>query len=304
MTWLLLTLVSPTLNALVNFIDKYMLERVMKGRGIGSLTIISSLMGLPIALLILLVNPQVFTISLGHALLMVLNGLFYILWVLPYLYALDKDEASIVMPLFQLASVMSFILAYIFLGETLTITQMLGCVLVLAGGVGISLEKVEGKVKVKTAVLGLVLLSCFFIAVSGVIFKYIALEETFWVTSFWETIGIFLSTIPLFAVKSYRTQFAKVIKSNGPKVLLITTGSELLVAAGRLALNLATLLVPISLVYFVDSGFSPFFVLVYGIVLTRLFPRFVKEKIDRVSIAKKLIAICVMFAGTFVLSFL
>jgi len=304
MTWLLLTLVSPTLNALVNFIDKYMLERVMKGRGIGSLTIISSLMGLPIALLILLVNPQVFTISLGHALLIVLNGLFYILWVLPYLYALDKDEASIVMPLFQLASVMSFILAYIFLGETLTITQMLGCVLVLAGGVGISLEKVEGKVKVKTAVLGLVLLSCFFIAVSGVIFKYIALEETFWVTSFWETIGIFLSTIPLFAVKSYRTQFAKVIKSNGPKVLLITTGSELLVAAGRLALNLATLLVPISLVYFVDSGFSPFFVLVYGIVLTRLFPRFVKEKIDRVSIAKKLIAICVMFAGTFVLSFL
>jgi len=301
MTWLLLTLVSPTLNALVNFIDKYMLERVMKGRGIGSLTIISSLMGLPIALLILLVNPQVFTISLGHALLIVLNGLFYILWVLPYLYALDKDEASIVMPLFQLASVMSFILAYIFLGETLTITQMLGCVLVLAGGVGISLEKVEGKVKVKTAVLGLVLLSCFFIAVSGVIFKYIALEETFWVTSFWETIGIFLSTIPLFAVKSYRTQFAKVIKSNGPKVLLITTGSELLVAAGRLALNL---LVPISLVYFVDSGFSPFFVLVYGIVLTRLFPRFVKEKIDRVSIAKKLIAICVMFAGTFVLSFL
>ncbi|HAZ29727.1 TPA: hypothetical protein DCY43_03215 [candidate division WWE3 bacterium] len=304
MTWLLLTLVSPTLNALVNFIDKYMLERVMKGRGIGSLTIISSLMGLPIALLILLVNPQVFTISLGHALLIMLNGLFYILWVLPYLYALDKDEASIVMPLFQLASVMSFILAYIFLGETLTITQMLGCVLVLAGGVGISLEKVEGKVKVKTAVLGLVLLSCFFIAVSGVIFKYIALEETFWVTSFWETIGIFLSTIPLFAVKSYRTQFAKVIKSNGPKVLLITTGSELLVAAGRLALNLATLLVPISLVYFVDSGFSPFFVLVYGIVLTRLFPRFVKEKIDRVSIAKKLIAICVMFAGTFVLSFL
>ncbi|KKT69625.1 MAG: hypothetical protein UW65_C0017G0006 [candidate division WWE3 bacterium GW2011_GWB1_44_4] len=304
MTWLLLTLVSPTLNALVNFIDKYMLERVMKGHGIGSLTIISSLMGLPIALLILLVNPQVFTISLGHALLIMLNGLFYILWVLPYLYALDKDEASIVMPLFQLASVMSFILAYIFLGETLTITQMLGCVLVLAGGVGISLEKVEGKVKVKTAVLGLVLLSCFFIAVSGVIFKYIALEETFWVTSFWETIGIFLSTIPLFAVKSYRTQFAKVIKSNGPKVLLITTGSELLVAAGRLALNLATLLVPISLVYFVDSGFSPFFVLVYGIVLTRLFPRFVKEKIDRVSIAKKLIAICVMFAGTFVLSFL
>lgn len=304
MTWLLYTLVSPTLNALVNFTDKYLIEKVAKGRGIGALIIISALMGLPTAGIIFIVQPEVFSISISNALLIILNGTFYTLWVLPYLYALEKDEASIVMPLFQLASVASLILAFIILKETLTLAQLSGCVLVLFGGIGLSTERHQGKLKIKAAIIGLVGLSCFFIAVSGVIFKYVALEETFWVTSFWEALGIFLSSIPLLFITSYRKQLFHLLKTSPVKVLALSAGSEIFVMVGRLSLNFATLLAPVSLVYFVDNGFHPFFVLAYGLVLTTLFPKFTNESTDTYSISKKLVFISVMFAGTYILSFL
>lgn len=308
MTWFLFTIISPVLNALVNYIDKYLIEKVVAGRGIGSLIIFSALMGLPVALLILLFGPNVFSIHPKNALLIMLNGLFYVAWVLPYLYALQKDDASVVMPLFQISSVLAFIFGYVFLGETLDLRQFAGCLLILIGALGITLEKKvvksgKRRFKVKTAVLALVTLSCVFIAISGVIFKFVAVKESFWATSFWENTGIFLSSLILLNIPSYRKQFFSVVKTNKIKIISLNTLNEVLVSLGRLSLNYATLLVPISLVYFVDSGFQPFFVLAYGVLFSIFLPKFVNEGIQSRKIIQKLVAVLIMFAGTFLLSF-
>ena len=308
MTWFLFTIISPVLNAAVNYIDKYLIEKVVQGRGIGSLIIFSALMGLPVALLILVFNPHVFGISLNHALLIMLNGTFYVAWVLPYLYALEKDDASVVVPLFQLSSVFTFILSFIFLGELLTEKQMFGCLLIMCGALGISIErdlsrKNGSRFRLKSSVLGLVTVSCIFIAVSSVIFKYVALEESFWITSFWENIGIFLSSLILFGVASYRKQFLNVFKRDTTRVLSLNFVNEALISIARLSLNYATLLVPIALVAFVDWGFQPFFVLAFGILLSLFFPKYVNEKIDARSIFQKLLSILIMFFGTYLISF-
>ncbi len=302
-TWFLFTIISPVLNAAVNYIDKYLIEKVVQGRGIGSLIIFSALMGLPVALLILLFNPQVFGISLNHALLIMLNGTFYVAWVLPYLYALEKDDASVVAPLFQLSSVLTLVLGYFVLGEGLTLVQLLGCLLILIGAVGLTLEKSDAGFKIKLGTLLLIGLSCLFIAISGVVFKFVALEESFWVTSFWENLGIFLSSLLLFLVPSYRRQFVHVVKTNGPKIIALNTVNETIVIIGKITLNFATLLVPISMVYFVAEGFQPFFVLAYGILLSLFFPKLTSENIQSSVVIRKLFAIMVMFLGTYLLTF-
>jgi len=303
MTWFLFTIISPVLNALVNYIDKYLIEKVVEGRGIGSLIIFSALMGLPVALLILIFGPNVFSIHPKNALLIMLNGTFYVAWVLPYLYALKKDEASVVAPLFQLSSIMAFALGFLILGEGINSIQFLGCLLILFGAVGLSLERNLKGFKVKYGVLFLIGISCFFIALSGVIFKFIALEESFWVTSFWESLGIFLSSLVLLMVKSYRQQFLSVLRRNRGKVVALNVANETIVIVGKITLNYATLLAPVAVVYFVSEGFQPFFVLAYGVLLSIFFPRFVSEGIESRKIIQKLVAVCVMFAGTYLISF-
>lgn len=303
MTWFLFTIISPILNALVNYIDKYLIEKVVEGRGIGSLIIFSALMGLPTALVILIFNPDVFNIQIKNALLIMLNGTFYIAWVLPYLYALEKDDTSVVSPLFQMSPVLVFILGLLFLGEVLNVVKILGCALILLGAVGLSVERSLHGLKIKTTILLLVGLSCFFIALSAVIFKSIALEESFWATSFWECIGIFLSSLLLLAVRDYRRQFINVVKTNGAKIIALNTLNETIVIIGKVTLNFAMLLAPVSVVYFVAEGFKPFFVLAYGVLLTIFFPKFVNERIERSKILQRLVAISVMFAGTYLISF-
>lgn len=302
MTWFLFTIISPILNAAVNYIDKYLIEKVVQGRGIGSLIIFSALMGLPVALLILIFVPNVFNISTKNALLIMLNGTFYVAWVLPYLYALEKDDASLVAPLFQLSSVLALVLGYFVLGETLSFTQLVGCFLILVGALGLVTERFGGGFRLKLSPLLLIGLSCFFIALSGVIFKLIALEESFWTTSFWENIGIFLSSLILFLVPSYKKQFINVVKTNGPKIIALNTANETIVIIGKITLNYATLLAPISVVYFVSEGFQPFFVLVYGILLSIFFPKLTNEKIESSVVFKRLVATVAMFAGTYLLS--
>lgn len=302
MTWFLFTIISPVLNAAVNYIDKYLIEKVVEGRGVGSLIIFSALMGLPVAFLILLFGPNVFDISTKNALLIMFNGTLYVAWVLPYLYALEKDEASVVAPLFQLSSVLALVLGYFVLGEILSTTQLVGCFLILIGALGLTTEKSSAGFKLKLSPLFLIGISCFFIALSGIIFKYVALEESFWTTSFWENIGIFLSSLVLFLVPSYRRQFLNVVRTNGPKIVALNTANESIVIIGKITLNYATLLAPVSVVYFVAEGFQPFFVLVYGIFLSIFFPKLTNENIQSSVIFRKLLAIVIMFVGTYLLS--
>jgi uncharacterized membrane protein len=303
MTWFLFAVVSPVLNALVNYLDKYLIEKVVEGRGIGSLIIFSALMGLPLALLILIFGPNVFNIHTKNALLIMLNGTFYVAWVLPYLYALEKDEASVVMPLFQLSSVMVLVLGFVVLGESVNPIKLLGCLLILFGAIGLSLKKGLEGYKLKYAVLLLVGISCFFISLSGVVFKLIALEESFWVTTFWESVGIFFSSLILLNIKSYRRQFLSVLKRNRSKVIILNVANEIVVIIGKLSLNFATLLAPVAVVYFVSEGFQPFFVLAFGVLISTFLPKFVKEEIGHRQIFQKLAAILVMFAGTLLISF-
>ncbi|PIS22290.1 hypothetical protein COT50_02715 [candidate division WWE3 bacterium CG08_land_8_20_14_0_20_41_10] len=303
MTWFAFTIISPILNALVNYIDKYLIEKVVEGRGIGSLIIFSALMGLPVALFILLFGPNVFSIHPKNAFLIMLNGSFYVAWVLPYLYALQKDEASVVAPLFQLSSVMAFALGFVILGEGISTPQILGCLLILLGATGLSLERGLKGFKVKYGVLVLISISCLFIALSGVIFKFIALEESFWVTSFWESLGIFLSSLILLTIKSYRYQFLHVLHKNRSKIIALNVVNETVVIVAKVTLNFATMLAPVAVVYFVAEGFQPFFVLAYGVLLSIFFPKLVNEKLEQSKILQKLLAICVMFAGTYLISF-
>jgi drug/metabolite transporter (DMT)-like permease len=299
MNWFLIALIPPALWSATNHLDKYLISKYFKGSGVGALMVFSSLIGVFLLPIIIILHPEVLSISL-NSILIAINGFLYILAVLPYFYALQKDEASICVPLFQLIPVFSYVLAYFILGETLTNNQILGGLLVVAGAIGISLDlSNKKKIKFKKEVFWLMMLSSIIFALNFLFFKYFAIQSSFWYTSFWEYVGftIFAALLMIF-VKSYREQFISVMKTNRVFVITLNGLNEILNIIAKISFNFASLLTPITVTWIVN-GFQPFFVFTYGVILTLLFPKIVNEKIDKNSIVHKITAILIMFAGTY-----
>jgi len=302
MNWFMIALVAPILWAATNHIDKYLINKYFRNGGVGSLIIFSSLIGIFVLPFILIIHPAVFSINPILALLIIANGSLYVLGLLPYLYALAEDEASIVVPLFQTIPVFSYVLAFFVLGERLASIQIVASLLIILGAITLSLDLNQKKIKFKKKVFWLMFLASFLIALNGLIFKYVAIQENFWTTSFWEYIGFaVLSIILLLFVRSYREQFLLVVKNNKRAVLGWNTTNEVLNIIAKIIMNFATLLAPLALVWVVN-GFQPFFVLFFGIIITLFFPRFSKENLLKKHLAQKVIAILIIFIGVYLLN--
>jgi uncharacterized membrane protein len=302
MNWFTIALIAPALWSVTNHIDKYLVSKYFKGGGTGSLIIFSSLIGLFVFPVIYIFHPNVTNIETKYALLIGANGFLYVLGLLPYIYALQKDEASIVVPLFQTIPVFSYILAFIVLGETLTTMQIFASLLVILGAIALSLDLIAKRPKFKKEVFGLMFLASFLVALNGLIFKFVAIQADFWATSFWEYVGFtVLAILLLLFIPSYRKQFVSVIKANKVPVLGLNGLNEVINIVAKLSMNFATLLAPLALVWVVN-GFQPFFVFLYGLILTLFFPHFGTENLARKHIIQKIVAILIMFTGTLLLN--
>jgi len=282
MSWFFIALFAPALWSVTNHIDKYLIGKYFRGTGTGALIVFSSLIGLFVLPFILLFQVNVLDIKPLNALLVMGGSAVALLAILIYLYSLKKDEASIVVPLFQTIPVFSYVLAYIVLGETLTSRQMLGAVLVILGAISISFDLTEKKPKFKSVVFFLMLVSSFLSAFSGLIFKFVAVQNGFWTTSFWgyvgdTLVGIFL----LLFIRAYRDQFISVIKRSKVPIIGLNALNEIINVIASLCIKFASLLAPLALVWVVN-GFQPFFVFIYGVILTLFFPKLGTESLLKI----------------------
>lgn len=302
MNWLILAFLAPLLWAFSNFIDKYLVEKHFKG-GIGSLFLYSSII-IPaiLCLLIFVFKPEVLEMNLVPAILMGINGIIYITYLLPYYKALDKADASSVVPIFQSIPVFTYILALFVLGEALTQTQIIASTMILAGAVGISLKFEGKKIKFKFDVVMLMLLASLMVSINSVLFKFFALDFDYWTVFFWECVGILIFGIFLFIfANKYRREFISSLKKNGSRVLSLNALNEIIDIIAIMVFSYAWLLAPIALVS-VINGFQPFFVFILGIILTLFFPKIIKEDISKGAILQKIVFIGLMIWGAYLLS--
>lgn len=304
MVWPILSIISALTAALINFVDKYLIEKYAKQGDVGALILFSSAIGIPASLTILFFNRSVLNVSFIEAFVLILNGIMYTLWLIPYLYALNEDETSVVSPLFQISSIITVILGFILLKETLTYSQVIGILAIMFGATGLTLEiKNIKSIKVKLRILGLMTLSCAIIAVNTVIFKSLALETNFWSAVFWEYIGFSLAFILFFTfIFSFRVDFLRMLSSNKLPIISLNLFNELLAVASKLAFNAALLLAPVGIVSFFSEGVQPVFVLLLGLTLTRFFPKTVIETTEKKVVFQKFISIIFIVVGSYLIS--
>lgn len=306
MNWFFIALGAPFLWAIVNIGDNYLIARFSqkeKERSSGGLVLFSSLIGIIISFVIWFFVPDVFKIPLLDKLLLSVCGILTAVWIILYLFTLEIEEASAVVPWFLSVPVLGYILGYFFLGEILTTHQLVGSGIVICGLVLISLDFREGRKKLKHKPMTYMLFACLALAISGVIFKYVTIDERFWVSSFWEYLGLGISGLVIFLfIPHYRESFIHMNKTGGYTILMVNIVSEFLSISAGLLTNFAILLAPISMVYLVGN-LQPVIVLSLTIFCTFFFPQIIKEDLSKNVLLPKILAILIIVAGGMFLLF-
>jgi uncharacterized membrane protein len=296
MTWLLFAFTGPVLWAVSTHLDKYLVERYFKNSDVAALLVFTALIGLITLPVIWTFRPDVLAMALADVLLVALSGILYMGAMYFYLGALQNEEASVVAPFWQASPLFGYVLAYVFLGETLSVRQMLGGLMIVAGAALISIRPGAGAGQFKARLVVRMLACALALAFATLIFKAFAIEDAFWPTTFWTFAGEAAFGAALLAMPGFRRAFMAVLKSNTRALLAINASNEMINLGGGLGSRYALTLAPMSLVQAVNST-TTLFVFLIGIALTLLAPSLGREDLSARNLTQKAISTALVVAG-------
>ena len=301
MSWFFIALFGPFFWAISNIIDSYLVTKYRereRERSSGGLVLFTSLMGIIIAFIIGILTPGIFNILFWDKILLIVAGFCSVIWIIFYLYALEIEDISVVTPWFLTIPIFGYLFGYIFLGENLNSHQIIGSLIIFIGLFIMNMNFNKEKKKVNKKMIFYMIIVAIVVAISGVIFKYITVGGNFWVSSFWEYIGLGILGLFIYLfIPKYRNEFKYMNKLGGRKIFFLNMINEVMAILGNLLTNYALLLAPIAMVYLVGS-FQPAIVLIFTILTTKFLPHILKEDISRRIIIPKIIAITIMIIGS------
>jgi drug/metabolite transporter (DMT)-like permease len=308
MHWIFFAIAGPFFWALVNQIDKYLIETFYskseehEGEEPGSLVLFSSLFGFIVSGIILIIHPSVFSIPLLDAGLLILAGLFSIIWIIFYLYALREDEVSAIIPWFLTETVFAYLLGLLLLDEHFSLHSLGWSLVIIAGAAILSIDFRRG-LSLKKKVVFLMLGAALFEVIASVLFKYVTLPDDFLISSFWQYFGLGIVGLLIFvSIPRYRHDFLEKLFKSGSKIMAINIGSESLTIVGNLLVSFATLLAPVGLVYTMIT-FQSVYVFLLSIAFTLIGSRKLKEDLSPKNVIPKLFAIALMILGSAMMLF-
>ncbi len=299
MYWFIIALIAPLIWSILNHTDKYLLKKYSGHTGIGALSILSSVFAVVPLPLILIIDNTVFKIQIVDLILLIITGVLTAAGIFFYFHALDHDDASHVVPFWFLVPIISYIFGIIFLKEFIAVDKVIGAGITLLGAILLSLEFDQG-ITIKRITPILMVVSSFFLAINNILFKIAANDYSFWVSMFWNQVGMLMFGLSLlFFVKKYRDDFfVMLIRSHRELLTINIVGEILQIIAGFFAFY-SVLIAPVSLVLLINYTIQPLLVFLEGLLMTMVFPRIVNEKINTRNSVQKLSAIIIMAIGIY-----
>jgi len=296
MSWLLFAFSGPVLWGASFQIDKYLVEKYFKHGSVSVLMVFTAFIGLFTLPFIWFFQPQAIKAAWPAASVMAISGILYMGAMYFYLMALQSEEASTVAPFFQFAAIFGFVLGYLVLGEKPSVTQLAGGLMIVAGSILLSLRLDRRKTKVKSRLVILMLLCSLMIALSSLIFKFFAVQDEYWTTTFWNFAGQAAFGAALLATAANRVRLYKTLRSNTGAVLAINGANELINLGGGLGTRYALLLAPLGIVQAISST-TLLFALLFGILISIFLPKLGREEIGAKHLLQKTMAILLVIVG-------
>lgn len=295
-----LGLIATTLRAIWSYIDKYLLSKFFNTENnLSILMIFSAIIWLFILPIIYYFNPHILQISNIHKFILIVSWAIYIFSLIPYLYALKKEDTSVVIPLFQMIPAISLFIGYVVLKEIPSWQQILWFIIIFISSIILSLD-LWAKYKFRWKTFWLMFLSSFLISLNYLLFKIVQIEAGFWTTAFREYMWWWIVWVLLLLIPGYSKSFLRLFKQHKTKIISLNFTNEILNIIAKLILSYV---VTITFLWFAPlvNGFQPFIIFIMWILLTLFFPKYIKEKYSKKIVIQKILCFVLMLLGLLLL---
>ncbi|MFA6393603.1 MAG: EamA family transporter [Patescibacteria group bacterium] len=318
--WLPVAITAYFINAGVYLADKFLLSKK-----IHSSIVYSFYVGIWSIFNLFLLFFAPWVPSLNELLIDLSAGLLFLITLIFWYKALHQSEATRVVPIVGgLVPVFSLVFSMIFLGESLDEKQLLAFVILITGGVLISVKRtrfymikkvydrvrsvfgdtlgeIHAKYRPGRRLLLNSIVSAFFFAAFYVLMKYIYLHQPFIGSFVWSRLGTFLGALFLLVVPSWRKDiFSYQESATAPKSLSFFLTVRLSAALAFIMLNWAIDLGNVAMVNALQ-GVQYLFFIIFAVIISVRFPKVFSEEIGKEILAQKLIGAGLVSIGLYML---
>ncbi|MBR3256281.1 EamA family transporter [Candidatus Saccharibacteria bacterium] len=301
MIWVILVIFATVLDSLRIFVDNYVSDVYFKKRLAYSQRLFYGYLGLVAAIIILAVSgSDIHSASPGIIAFLILSGLLSAASAVPYIRTLEIDDSTNLGIFIQLAPILYLILGWLFLGDTFSPMQLVAFVVILAAPLLIVLttRKRSRHTKIKAVVYALIYV---FIAVVGNLIFVIANEKS---PSFVSSIGLLTlgKSLGYIAIvwsrPKWHRRFYRVLKTSKYKVLLPMFINYAISLVKDFVYRGALVFAPtVAVASAASDSTEPIVIFFMGILLTLIWPKFGREKLDKKSILTHLVATVLVVIG-------
>ncbi len=287
-SWIVYALLYPALLAIINVLDKFLLDKRI--RDYRSLLLVIGFVALPGGVLITLFAPweKVTSMQIG---LGMLSGVLIAISYGVYFHVLSFEEVSRVISIWYTTPVIVALFAAVILKEYLPWWKYVAIVIATGGAVLIGMERFS-RIPVMRRGFWVIISMCVLSGIVSIIAKYLLFDLSIWNVIGLEMLGVSLLVLFIFSKRS-RTHVRQTLKS-----LHLIVISEYVTYAAWLLWAAAVALTNVSLVSAMGSV-QPLYVLILMLMLSTFKPNILKEVFTRKTFAIKAISILMIVIGTF-----
>lgn len=290
--WFPITVLSYLALALSQVLDKVFLTRfVRESRAYGA---IIGLMG--IVVLFALPWTQSFS-SLALWVLALVSGGLFVLALLPFMAALQGDEASrVITATGALVPLLTVLLEAVFLGTRLSGTAYVGIALLVVGSVVLTSSRSHAPRRSYRS-MGLALFSAAIFALSFVLTKHVYEHADFLTAFVWMRVGgVIAGAAIVLAVRPVQTELYRLFTQAKPALWAAYLANQAVAAVGFVLQSWAVALTSVGIITAMQ-GTQYVFVLLFVVLFSRLKPEMLTERITKAVILEKMTATVCIIVG-------
>jgi drug/metabolite transporter (DMT)-like permease len=307
MFWVTIIVIAAVIYALGAFVDNYLVDTHFKKINSAVIVffgIITSLVIMGGVALFSGVDSVLAGLDGRLWYLCLLSGIFDTVGYVMYFRALKGEEATGVTIMGQLSPLFAMIISVLFVGEVFKTSDFLSFALIFGAVALIVLsKKVRGKINLKSGLLMMV--AAIFWAGSNVLFRYSVSEDAYFTGLFWIQAGIFISVVVAFMLIPGWFKAVRVYLKKGKRTsrTLLNLGARSISEIGNFIQRYAFVLAPVAVVSATKNVLMLIFVFFFGLLFSKISPKFGREKLTRRSVIMHFTAMVMAALGIVLLTF-
>lgn len=307
MEWLAAVALAVIADSGRIYADNYISDVYFNGRGAVSQKYFYGIAFLILGPVLGVISGLDFTVARGASyVLLILSGMFASLAGIPYYKALEQDDSTNLGIFIQIAPILYLVLGWLFLGETISLLQLVAFLVILAAPflVIFTTRKRSRKTKIRAA------LYAFLYVLISVVGNLIFVKENAEELSFLNAMALIffgkgLGNLLIIAVRpAWRRRFKEVVRTSKKSVMRPLIGSMIGGVTKDFAYRGALVLAPsVALASVTSDSAEPIVIFFMGIILTLIWPKFGRESLTRKSVAVHLLATILVVIGVILIQY-